>query len=323
MNRTDRLIGIVLLLHSRKIVRAKDIARHFGITLRTVYRDMKALNEAGVPIAAESGEGYSLVEGYHLPPVMFTQEEASALYMGGELTRSFTDRSLHPHIESALTKVLAVLPSEKKEYLEKLRTSTAIHTPAVRFKKGFRDDVITVIQEAVVHRRVLSLEYFSNRRDELTKRKIEPLGVVYYSNYWHLIGYCRLRKDYRDFRTDRIKSIELQDENFTERKDFSLEDYLKQDRETENLQEVRIKFKHPVASYITERYYYGLINQEPVEDGVIMTFMVPSADLLTGWLLSYGENVAVLTPPILKELLFHAAQKLVQQYTPARSRPSN
>lgn len=319
MNRTDRLIGIVLLLHSRKIVRAKDIARHFGITLRTVYRDMKALNEAGVPIAAEPGEGYSLVEGYHLPPVMFTQEEAGALYMGGELTRHFTDRSLQPHIESALTKILAVLPSEKKEYLEKLRSSTAIQTRPVRFKEGFRDDVIAVIQDAVVNRSVLSLEYFSNHRDELTRRKVEPLGVVYYSNYWHLIGYCRLRKDYRDFRTDRIKSIELQDETFTARKDFSLEDHLKQERETENLQEVRIKFKHPVAAYVTERFYYGLVNQEPVDGGVIMTFMVPSVDLLTGWLLSYGKNVEVIKPPILKELLHHAAQDLVQQYKPAKS----
>lgn len=314
MNRTDRLIGIVLLLHSRKIVRAKDIARHFGITLRTVYRDMKALNEAGVPIAAESGEGYSLVEGYHLPPVMFTQEEASALYMGGELTRNFTDRSLQPHIESALTKILAVLPSEKKEYLEKLRTSTAIHTRPVRFKEGFRDDVITVIQDAVVHRHVLSLEYFSNRREELTRRKVEPLGVVYYSNYWHLIGYCRLRKDYRDFRTDRIKSIEALDEIFTERKDFSLEVYLKRDMEGENLQEVRIKFKHPVASYVSERYNYGLVHQEPAEDGVIMTFMVPSVELLTGWLLSYGENVEVVAPLELNHLLLEKAKKLVDQY---------
>lgn len=317
MNRTDRLIGIVLLLHSRKIIRAKDIAKHFNITIRTVYRDMKALNEAGVPVAAESGEGYSLVEGYHLPPVMFTQEEASALYMGGELTKTFTDKSLHTHIESALMKILAILPPDKKEYLEKLKSSTAIHTPPSRFKEGFRDDVINMIQDAIVHRRVLSLEYFSNHRDELTQRKVEPLGVVYYSNYWHMIGYCRMRKDYRDFRTDRIKSIQPMDEIFTFRKDFSLEEYLKQDRDTENLQEVKIKFKQPAATYVRERYYYGLVNQETVDDGIIMTFMVPSVELLIGWLLSYGKNVEVVSPPALNKLLYKAAHDLVEQYLPS------
>ncbi len=315
MNRTDRLIGIVLLLHSRRIVRAKDIARHFGITIRTVYRDMKALNEAGVPIAAESGEGYSLVEGYHLPPVMFTQEEAAALYTGGELTRRFTDRSMQPHVESALTKILAVLPAEKKEFLEKLGDSTAIHTPPSRFKEGFRDDVIALIQDAVVHRRILSLEYLTNSRGDLTNRKVEPLGVVYYSNYWHLIGYCRLRKDFRDFRTDRIKNLTVLDECFPPRKDFSLEAYLKRQDETEGLTEVRLKFHNSVASYIKERYYFGLVNQESVQDGVIMTFMVPSIELMTGWILSYGDLVEVLAPAEMKGLLLEQAKKLVRLYT--------
>jgi len=314
MNRTDRLIAIVLLLHSRKLIRAKEIAKHFGIAIRTVYRDMKSLNEAGVPIAAESGEGYSLVEGYHLPPVMFTQEEAGALYLGSELTKKFTDASLKEHIDSAISKVRAILPSDRKEYLERLSEATAIHSPPMRFKEGFRDDVLTTVQDSIVQRNVLSMEYYSTRRDSFTQRKIEPLGLVYYANFWHMIAYCRLRQDFRDFRTDRIKSIVKLDEVFEERPEFSLTEYIRRDSEIANAVEVKIKFKPPVASYVRDRYYFGLVSQELVPDGVVMTFMVPDVRFLVGWLLSYGDNVEMVQPVELNILLYQEAQRLLRWY---------
>src|SRR6266478_4772633 len=102
MNRVDRLMAIVVRLQSRRVVRAEDIAAHFEISVRTVYRDLAALGEAGIPIIAEAGVGYSLVKGYHLPPVMFTSEEASALFLGGKLVDHLTDASLRKQMESAL-----------------------------------------------------------------------------------------------------------------------------------------------------------------------------------------------------------------------------
>src|SRR6266446_6599977 len=96
MNRVDRLMAMVVQLQSRRVVRAEDIAAHFEISVRTVYRDLAALGEAGIPIVAEAGVGYSLVKGYHLPPVMFTAEEASALFLGGKLVEYLTDASSRP-----------------------------------------------------------------------------------------------------------------------------------------------------------------------------------------------------------------------------------
>ncbi|MCK6543889.1 YafY family transcriptional regulator [bacterium] len=316
MNRTDRLIAIVLLLHSRKIIRAKDIAEHFDITLRTVYRDMKALNEAGVPIAAEAGEGYSLVEGYHLPPVMFTHEEAAALLVGSELTRSLTDASLQTHITSALHKIQAVLPQDRKNYLDNLRDALHIVTYPSRFKEGFRDDVLKTIQDAIVHRRILTIEYITNRDDRQSKRNVEPLGLVYYSNFWHLIAYCRLRKDYRDFRTDRITAIQVKDESFASRDDFSLTQYLSQSRPVENLIQVRVKFTYEVVSYVRDRNYFGIVSEEKTEGGVIFTFLTPELKYLSGWLLGYGEHAEILEPKALKQIMYDEAVKLTQMYKP-------
>lgn len=315
MNRTDRLIAIVLLLHSRKVVRARDIADHFEINIRTVYRDMKALNEAGVPVAAEAGEGYSLAPGYHLPPVMFTRDEAGALFLGAELARQFTDASLRQHVESAAAKIQAVLPEEKKEFLEKLDAATIVAPPS-RFREGFRNDVLRTIQDAVVRRQILSIEYFSNHRDSFTSRKVEPLGLLYYSNYWHLIAYCRWRKDYRDFRTDRIKSLVMQDEVFAERADFSLEKFLEQTREMEAPHEAKVKFKDSVVSYVRGRYYFGAVTEEPAPDGIVLTFKVPSYEMLSGWLLSFGDQAEALSPPELIAMIARSAEKVVSMYKP-------
>ncbi|MBX7153063.1 YafY family transcriptional regulator [bacterium] len=314
MNRTDRLIAIVLLLHSRKVVRAKEIARHFDIAIRTVYRDMKALNEAGVPIAAESGEGYSLVEGYHLPPVMFTREEASALYLGGKLAEHFTDQSLREPIASAMTKIHAILPLEKKDYLERLESSTAIFGKRIRFKDGFVDDALSSIQDAIVHRKLLSIDYYSNHSDSVTQRKVEPLGLIYYSDYWHLIAYCRMRKDYRDFRTDRIKAMTLMDESFNGHDDFSVKAYFEEHNRMDTFTEVTVIFKKSVANYLRDRSYYGLVEQKNTGDGVIMTFMIPEIKYIIGWLLSFGDSVRVLAPIELNQLLLKEAERLVEQY---------
>src|ERR1041384_5468072 len=126
MNRVDRLVAIALRLQSRRVVRAEDLATHFEISIRTIYRDIAALGEAGVPIMGEAGVGYSLVKGYHLPPVMFTAEEASALSVGGKLVDHLTDASLHKEMETALLKIRSALPRERQDYLDRLERLTAV-----------------------------------------------------------------------------------------------------------------------------------------------------------------------------------------------------
>lgn len=317
MNRIDRLVATVLLLQTRRLIRAKDIAEHFDISIRTVYRDLFALQEAGVPLAAEAGEGYSLVEGYHLPPVMFTHEEASALFIGGEFVQRLTDESLKKHAETALLKIRAVLPVEKQEYLERLQEATAVLACPSPFQDGFRDDALATIQDAIVNRYVLAMEYFATSSDAFSKREVEPLGLLYYSDHWHLIAYCRLRQDYRDFRTDRIKSIKTCQEIFLSREGFSLKQYLRDGNRIENAHEVRVKFKPAVAQWVRGKHYYGLVEETVVEDGVMLTFLVHAKEVLVDWLLSFGTGVEIIHPPHLRELLLEKAKKIAAHYDSA------
>src|SRR5690606_29609387 len=105
MNRFDRITAILIQLQSKKVVKAQDLADRFGISLRTVYRDIRTLEEAGVPLYGEAGIGYSIVDGYRLPPVMFTREEATAFITAEKLMEKFTDASLKQHFTSAMYKV--------------------------------------------------------------------------------------------------------------------------------------------------------------------------------------------------------------------------
>jgi len=314
MNRIDRLVAIILLMQSRKLIRACDIAEHFEISTRTVYRDMNALCEAGVPVAAETGEGYSLVEGYHLPPVMFTPEEASALFTGGAFVEHLTDASIRKHAESALLKIRSVLPYSTQDYLEKLQASTAVYARPPGNANAFRDDVLVTILDALVHRNILALEYFAIYRETFSERDVEPLGLLYYSNHWHLIAYCRLRQDYRDFRTDRIKTIRTRDEIFPPRDGFSLKDYLNDFGKIENPVEVKVKFDSCIVSHVRERNAYGLIDEKEVTDGVIMTFLTDNPDWMVHWLISYGTRAEIVSPESLRTALLKEAQKLIDHY---------
>ena len=314
MNRIDRLVATVLLLQSRRLIRAQDIAEHFGISIRTVYRDLLALQEAGVPLAAEAGEGYSLVDGYHLPPVMFTEEEASALFVGCEFVQHLTDASLKKHVESALLKIRAVLPEDKQDYLERLQEATAVLAQPSGFQNGFRDDVLTMIQEAVVRRRVLKMEYSAISNNAITTRSVEPLALLYYSDHWHLIAYCRLRQDYRDFRTDRVKAISPSDEIFLPREGFSIKQYLQEANKIVNPQEVRVRFKPSVASRVRRRYYFGVAEEIVDDDGVLVTFVVPALEVLVNWLFSFGTEVEIIHPSQLRQLLLAEAQKMTAHY---------
>jgi predicted DNA-binding transcriptional regulator YafY len=120
MNRTDRLVAMVMHLQGRRVVRAEDMAAHFEVSVRTIYRDIAALGGAGVPIAGEAGGGYSLVRSYRLPPVMLTADEAAALVVGAEMVRRFSDASLCAPMDAALDKLRTVLPRDRQEHVERL-----------------------------------------------------------------------------------------------------------------------------------------------------------------------------------------------------------
>ena len=224
MNRIDRLFGILTLLQSKKFVPAEKIADKFKMSIRTVYRDIKALGEAGIPISFEQQKGYFVVQGYFLPPVSFTNEEANAFLLMETMVSAFADRSIQKHYTNGMNKVKAVLRSSQKEKIDSLSENIRLQiSPNIR--PDF--EYLSIIQAAISTKTTLEIDY-KNNLEEVSKRMAEPIGLVYYAFSWHMIAWCHLRKDYRDFKVARILKLRNTDSPFSKEDHIGLETYMKQ-----------------------------------------------------------------------------------------------
>ncbi|MCP1381343.1 helix-turn-helix transcriptional regulator [Runella salmonicolor] len=312
MNRIDRLTAILIQLQSKRVVKAQEIADRFGMSLRTVYRDIRALEEAGVPIGAEAGVGYFL-EDYHLPPVMFTNEEASALLFGAKLIGKMADESLREGFDSAFYKIKSVLKRNEKEHLEDLESR--VEVLARQRAEPFSVNSLNVIQQAIVRQQVLGIDYVTNFHSHSTQREIEPIGLVHYSSHWHLIAYCRLRGDYRDFRVDRIQNLTNTEVFFPKQNLLTLQAYLDRLRVEEQLEEVTIWVHKGAAMFMQEqRYTWGFLSEEVHDKYVKMTFMTQFFEGMGRWLLTFGKHVSVESPLKMKDMMHTLALEIQEHY---------
>lgn len=317
MNRIDRLTAMILMLQSERLVTAEQIAEHFEISVRTVYRDMAALGEAGVPIVAEAGVGYSLMRGYHMPPVMFTEEEAVALFVSGELAGKLGDPSLKQALKSTMLKIRAVLPVERRDYLGKLGESVSVFGGSYGAGDETADQgPLMVVQEAVVRRRCLEMEYDTGGRGQLTKRIVEPLGVIFYGRNWHLIAWCRLRTEVRDFRLDRMATWQALGETFAVRDDFSLIDFLKSEVASDELIPITLDCENWIQDRVLAEIPAQLLKKpEPIAaNAVRVEAMAYCLDWMARWLLGIGKGATVVNPPELRQKLVAAARELAAHH---------
>ncbi|MBC6409491.1 MAG: YafY family transcriptional regulator [Ekhidna sp.] len=221
MNRLTRITAILIQLQSKKIVTAKEIAERFEVSLRTVYRDIKTLQNAGVPIGSENGVGYFIVEGDRLPPISLTEEEANSLIISEVFIKEQGDRSLSKNFNSLLIKIKATLKKFQKENIELLSKRT------FSFNKGeiIESNWLSDIQKAISSKTQLEITYKSRYKEELTNRQIEPQAVYFTNNVWIVIAFCHLRDDMREFRLDRIIYLNTTLEPFEKLSYFNLQEY--------------------------------------------------------------------------------------------------
>lgn len=314
MNRIDRLTGMILLLQGQRVITAEQIAAHFEISVRTVYRDLAALGEAGVPISSEPGIGYSLMRGYVMPPVHLTPDEAAALFLSGEVAEQIADDSLRAALRSALLKVRSILPQDRKDYLNRLRNAIGVRLRRPEDAAEKRESLMP-IQDAIARRRCLAIEYNTANRGALTRRVVEPLGLAYYSRQWHLIAWCRLRQDARDFRLDRIGWWEVLEESYAGHEDFSLRDFLSEPIEREELTPVSIAIRPEVAERFRAEVPCTRIGEERLPDGRLrFDLLAYSLCWLVEWVLGFGLRVEVLAPAELREAIHEAALAVAGTY---------
>jgi predicted DNA-binding transcriptional regulator YafY len=310
VNRIDRLVAILIHLQGRRVTRAEDIANEFQTSIRTVYRDIAALAEAGVPVVGEAGLGYSIVRGYHLPPVHFTTQEATALITASLLMDRFTDDSLMSSMTSALAKIRAVLPPDHQDHIARLESRMTL--PELPQKK--RSASLILIQKALADRTLLRIAYRGSGAVEATPREIEPLGLTYYGDRWHLIAWCRMRQDYRDFRTDRIETISASSVQFEPHPEFSLSEFLGRWEKSPESYVGKIRADPVTAERIRKEAVFKILGEERTAEGVTFRVEVGNWTWYVGWLLSFGNRLVVIEPDELRVILAESAQATAQHH---------
>ena len=298
--RFDRIIAILIQLQSKRIVKAQELADRFEVSLRTIYRDIRTLEASGVPIMSEAGVGYSIVEGYRLPPVMFTREEAGSFVAAEKLMKTFTDKSLGAYYESAMYKLKAVLRGRDQDWVAALESQVLVN-PTQRLFNEDIPDALEILFESIAEKKQVFLQYQSMRAKTLSERKIEPVGLFHEHNYWYVLGYCHVRNDYRQFRTDRMLAIRRTDQPFT-REHGTLDDHRQKEDEAPKTK-VRIAVDQSVVQYIKSGWIYsGFVSEEVKNDQLVLTFLVSDVEHgFPRWYLMFGDHAQILEPDSLKE----------------------
>jgi len=318
LNRTERLFAEVLLLQNRPNMTSRDLAEHFGVSRRTIFRDLRALGESGVPLTYAEEGGYEILEGYQLPPLMLTAQEAATLLVGTEFTKLQPDASLRQNADDVALKIRAVLPQEVREFIDRLQERTVLDPYWLHSMSGppgaDQEGRWYQLSRAAAQQFSVSMTYYTPSRDEETQRTVDPLGLVYYTDRWNLIAYDHLRDDLRNFRLDRIRQMHVTMNRFEPPEGFDLEAHLEARARNADHHEITIRFDEQAYTSARRSIPATVEEEEEVDGGVRVTFYFENLDYIARWLLRYGTRAAVESPDALREKVRERALKLAERY---------
>ncbi|WP_210150625.1 helix-turn-helix transcriptional regulator [Chryseobacterium scophthalmum] len=307
LKKIDRVTAILTQLQSKPIVRAQDLAKKFDVSIRTIYRDVKTLENAGIPIIGEAGNGYSLMDGYKLPPVMFTKQEVLSFITAEKLMQKFSHQSLGNHYQTAMEKLRSVLKHSDKNLIQNIENQIDIYNYNPKTEDTIKN-IIPTILESIAEKHQILIEY-KTVDDKISTRTIEVVGVFFEFHYWYIIAYCTLRNDYRQFRIDRILSI-VKTQNHYLQEYGQINDYRKTPNGNKTI--VKLLVDKKITGHLNNsKIYYGLIEEKETEKGVEMTFETEWINEgFPRWLITFADYAEILEPEFLKTTMKDLIQKI-------------
>jgi predicted DNA-binding transcriptional regulator YafY len=224
MRRADRLFQIVQHLRARRLTTAAQLAEWLHVSERTIYRDIRDLSLTGVPVEGEAGVGYRLGKDFDVPPIMFTLDEVEALATGARMVESWGGPVLASSARSALAKISLALPASRRGDVEQTR----LFAPRFHLDAGLTAQVglqLETIRQAILQKRKIDVQYL-DAKDRFSQRRVWPMGLYFWGATWTVIGWCETRKDFRNFRVDRMRAVDMTEDTFREGEGRSLADFL-------------------------------------------------------------------------------------------------
>lgn len=313
MNRTDRLFAIVLELQSRKMIRAEDLSAMFETSRRTIYRDIQALAQSGVPVVSLPGQGYSITAGYFLPPLSFTSHEATMLALGADFVAQNFDSEYARAAQSASRKIDVVLSDKSRNEVREFQRSIRFIGDDYGTRES-KDETLAALRRAIIERRRIRFLYHTKfpQQGSAPKniREADPFGMVHSYGVWYVIAHCHLRLGTRNFRLDRMSELEVLDEKFERPADFKMEDHAEEARPVI----VRALFDKEATPWVRESPSYYVAAMEDTPAGLLVTMKVRTEDDVINWLMSWGGRVRVLEPESLRKMMIEEAGRIIKNH---------
>ncbi|HHW38329.1 MAG TPA: YafY family transcriptional regulator [Bacillales bacterium] len=315
MKKTDRLLAIVIELQRKGILRAEDLASTFETSVRTIYRDIQALSEAGVPVIGAPGLGYSLMDGYFLPPISFTAEESVALLIGADFIKQRFDDDYGISAQTSCEKIEAILPETVRRETSRVRKTIRLLSSGELVSWEKEKEYIVMVRRAILEERKISFQYLKSMPEvdgnRQSFRVVDPYGLVLVQGSWILIAHCHLRQGMRHFRLSRMTQLTILEEQFKMPTDFNLPDYEPPD--DRNLS-VIIKINPEIVDKVKESNNFYMEAIEEHESGLHAIFRVRQPDELLHWVLGWGADVVVLEPESFRNRIREEIEKMLKRY---------
>ena len=308
---TSRVLAVLELLQARPSISGPELAARLEMDVRTVRRYITHLQDVGIPVEGNIGRhgGYRLRPGFKLPPLLFTEEEATAIMLGLLGTSWLEIGQSSVAVEGALAKVSRVLPKHARERLNAMSSHLFFFSP----QQETRPDVSLVINlsEAIGQRQLIAIDYHSHY-DQVTNRKVKPYGIIGWDGHWYLVGYCCLRQDYRTFRLDRIEQLEVLEETFEREEEFDCRAYVMQ-RYGKQSASWQIKVEFQASLFTVQQTIpaaYGQLSTTPT--GVLFECEYEDLNGMARYLMGRNLPFVIHEPPELREALLRVAEQMVQ-----------
>ena len=305
--RFERVLAIYFQLQAKPLVRAQELAERFEVSLRTIYRDIHALTDAGIPIYGEAGKGYALVEGYKIAPTLFSKEEALSFAAAEKLMQNFVDKNLSRHFSDALIKMKGILRYTDKEEVAELEKLVLMDGQNQLFNQDL-PEALSHLMAAIAQKKQLLIAYLKPQSQHTEQRSIEPVGLFHEHGFWYVMAFCLLRQDYRQFRLDRFQKIDRLSSDFCKQHE-TLSFYLQKRISPKGIKVVILVDKERAHYLSWERKYYGFESEKEMEGKVEMTFSIPEkSEAFARWYLMFADSAVIVEPLTLRTTV----QRLMQ-----------
>lgn len=310
MNKTDRLLAIVLELQVKKVQTAEQLSDFFEVSKRTIYRDINSLCESGVPIISKQGFGYSLTDNYFLPPISFTPDETTLILLGLDFIKNTFDSDYTNKALIAENKLNLILSDKQKIESERIKQKIKlISNDIISDEENTNLNLyLKEIRTAILNSKNISFTYFSKSLDSnISKRIVSPYKLVHINNNWYLSAYCLDKKSMRSFRIQRIEDLKLLDSNF---KNEIFENHIiyKDNRNSIAI----LKLDNSIERLLKENNFYYIENIESKKDFIEVVLKYRTDDEILSWILSWGSNIKSIYPNELKEKVKREALKILE-----------